>query len=129
MILLINLKTKKTFTYLVFKKDSKLIEILINVIKISKNYKSSNKISKVFCNLFLDEYKEIYFNSNDPVLEELFITNNEKFSKINIEGLDKYPKPVYKNILENIINLDITYSKIFSKNVFEDSDKPIGNLL
>lgn len=115
MILLLNLKAKKSIVQLIFDKESKLIKILLSVIKASKSYNNSTKIAKVFCNLFLDEYKEIYFSTCDPLLEDLFIINNEKFSKINVEGVDVYPKSFYVDLMQNILNLKLTYEMIFNK--------------
>jgi hypothetical protein len=141
MVLLLNLKSNKTFLILVFEKDSKLIKTLLNILKSSLKYKNSNKISKILCNLFLSEFKEIFFFHKDHLLEELFIINNEKFSKINIEGTDIFPKKIYSNILENILNLKLSFEVIFEnlsnlvqsehiikKKAFEyqDSDKPTG---
>jgi hypothetical protein len=141
MILILNLKSNKTFLFLLFEKDSKLIKILLNILKNSSKYKNSNKISKILCNLFLSEYKDIFFSHKDPFLEELFISNFEKFSKVNIEGTDVFPKKIYSRILDNIINLKLSFEAIFEnltnsnqcdlsgkKKTFEyqDSDKPTG---
>jgi hypothetical protein len=148
MIVLLNLKKNKNFIYSAFEKESKLVKLLISLIKSSRSFQNSNKISKVFCNLFLDEYKEIYFLHDDPEIEDLFILNNEKFSEVNVEGMDIYPKKVYQSILESVLNLDITYEMIFSclrrnmsdenkyitggkrisKILFESSDVPLVKL-
>ncbi len=145
MILLLNLKTQKNFIHMVFKKESKLVKVLINLIKSSRSFQNSNKISKVFCNLFLDEYKEIYFLHDDPEIVELFILNNEKFSKVNVEGMDVYPKKIYQGVLESVLKFNLSYELIFSnlsrrnsnndkgsgpiknKYPFEETDKPVGN--
>jgi hypothetical protein len=125
MLLLINLNTKKNFLEMLFEKDSKLIKILISYIKSScKNYQNSNKIARIYCNLFFDEYKNMFFLNE---IEDLFILNNEKFTKVNTEGLDIYPKNVYINILETIKNLDFTYDFLSNKNIIQDQDdKPLG---
>jgi hypothetical protein len=138
MILLINLKTKKNLIYSFFEKDSKMVKILINLIKISKTFQNANKIEKIFCNLFLDEYKELFFIHNDTEFEELFILNNEKFSKVNTEGVDIFPKYFYTQILNKITRLDFNYELLFkglnkinlekNKNIIEDNDKSIYKL-
>ncbi len=84
---------------------------------------------RIFCNLFLDEYKETFFSTEDPILEELFIINNIKFSKVNNEGVDKFPKEIYTGILKTILDLDLTYEKIFHKKTIEEGDKSIGNII
>ena len=122
------------------------MKVLVNVVKSSRLYQNSNKICKILCNLFLDEYKELYFIHEDPNIENMFIINNEKFSQINHEGLDIYPKQIYKVILDNILNFKLTYDLIFKKVLknsqskeedtpikrksflYEDSDRPVGKL-
>jgi hypothetical protein len=114
MIILINLKKDRIFISLIFDKNSKLIEILLDILKCEINLKKkkSKKIAKILCNMFLDEYKEIFFNS-EYTLDEIFISNNEKFSEINNEGLDVYPKSLYTDILENLISTEYSYDKLF----------------
>jgi hypothetical protein len=113
MIILINLKRNTKFLIQIFDKNSKLIEVLISILRKENNCKKkSKKISKILCNIFLDEYKLIFFNS-DYTLDEIFIYNNEKFSQVNNEGLDVYPKSLYKNILENLLNSEYSYEKLF----------------
>lgn len=125
MIVLLNLKKNKNFIYSSFKKESKFVKMLMTYITTSRLYKNSNKISKVFCNLFLDEYKEIYFLHDDPEIEDLFILNNEKFSEVNVEGIDIYPKIVYQSILEQVLNFEISYENIFS--CLKRNSDDIGN--
>ena len=43
----------------------------------------------------------------------MFIFNNEKFSEVNNEGLDVYPKSFYKNILENILQIEFSDERLF----------------
>jgi hypothetical protein len=114
MIILINLKKNRRFITSIFEKQSKLIEVLLDILKceISFKKKKSKKIAKILCNMFLDEYKEIFFNS-EYTLEEIFIHSNEKFSEVNNEGLDVYPKSLYTDILENLISTEYSYEKLF----------------
>jgi hypothetical protein len=118
MIILINLRTKKSFLELCFEKDSKVTRDIIRLISISKYY-HSNRVPNVFCNIFLDEYRDIFFSNN---IEDLFIFNNEKFTKINIEGLDKYPKEVYQKVLKLILDLEYTYED----NLIVEVDRQLG---
>ena len=133
MIILINLKTSKNFILFVFDRDSKLIKIILEIIKISKEYRNnnSNRITKIFCNLFLDEFKHLLYdpNAKDTLMLDLFILNNEKFTKINTDGLDRYPNSIYQDILKIILDFNLTYDQIFSKNTFEEDEKPIGKYL
>ena len=82
------------------------------------------------CNIFLDEYKEIFFPSNlEYSLEEMFIFNNQKFSEVNNEGLDIYPKSFYKNILENILQMEFSDERLFKtedKSINTSESGPTG---
>ena len=132
MIALINLQQKYNFVIQIFQKDSKLMHILYSTLKLSNEVNgNSNRISKILCNLFLDEYKEMFFLSSELAedeslevtqeltseLEQLFIYNNEKFSKINIEGLDIYPKQLYTLSLEYLKSVDISFEVIFENGI------------
>jgi hypothetical protein len=106
MIVLINLKDKKLFIENCFEKDSKVSKDIMKLISISRFFGTGNKVPNIFCNIFLDQYKEIFFIHK---FDDLFIFNNEKFTKINVEGLDKYPKIVYQKVLNIILDLEFTY--------------------
>lgn len=126
MILLINIKNKNILN-LIFEKDSKLVKILLNIIDNSKQFHKSNKICKIFCNLFFTEYREIFSKYE---LEELYILNNEKFTSINVENIDIYPKNVYCSILEKIFTLDLSYDFLNNKSIcIQDDDKPLCILI
>ncbi len=113
MLLLLNTNECHFFLENVFENNSKIVKDLLTILKISKSYKK-RKIFQIYCNLFFDEYKEMFFNNN---MDELFILNNEKFTKLNIEGLDIYPRDFYKKIL-NIILIWISHMKnILMKNI------------
>jgi hypothetical protein len=124
MLVLINLKNKKIFIEICFDKDSKVTKDIISMMKISKIY-SKNKILHIFCNMFLDEYKEIFMNNK---IDELFIINNEKFTKVNIEGLDIYPRGFYNYLLKIILDLDFTYEENLTEGNFnfEEEERAIS---
>ena len=68
--------------------------------------------------------KEIFILNK---VDELFILNNEKFTKINVEGLDIYPKEIYKIILDIVIKLDFTYEEYMTESYFnfEEEDRSL----
>jgi hypothetical protein len=105
MIILLN-NNYELFVELTFEKGSKIVKTLIDMLKNSNSYKKDTKIQKILCHIFLDEYKELFFNYN---LENLFILNNEKFTKVNTEGLDKYPKVFYQYLLVYTESLKFSY--------------------
>ena len=112
------------FIELTFNKNSHIVKQIIKIL--GKTSVSDNKrISKIYCNLFLDEYKDLFYKWQR---DDLFILNNEKFTKINTEALEIYPKSIYKNLLNFLLNLDMTYDIIFSSKKFKNEEKPLGIL-
>jgi hypothetical protein len=126
MIIIKNSKDCKMLLEYLFDNNSKLVKDILNILRISRAYKK-NKILQIYCNLFFDEYKEIFFNSG---LDEMFIMNNEKFTKVNVEGVDVYPPTLYTNILNILLELDFTYEQYFTDKYFNyEEDKSISNII
>ena len=123
MIILKNFENENIFYEHVFKKKSKIVKQIIEIIIKSKQ--KDKRISKIYCNLFLDEYKEIFFKNK---MEKLFILNNEIFSEKYTEGLDKYPKEIYEKMLIFLKKFDMTYDVLFSNYKHKDDNKQIGIL-
>ncbi len=123
MIIIKHSSESKYLIEQIFDNNSKLVKDILTILKVSRNYKK-NKILQIFCNLFFDEYKDIFF-SND--LDNLFILNNEKFTKLNIEGTDIYPKDIYVKILNILKELEFTYEQYFTDKYFhfEEEDKSL----
>jgi len=122
MIVLVNIGTSKNLIIKIFSEESEIIEILLEILKQTKIAKS-NRIKKVLCHIFFDEFYQIFFDNN---LEDLFIINNSKFTEENTEGLDKYTKIYYVNILNSLIDLNITYDILSTNKVLPEGDeKPL----
>jgi len=111
MIVLVNIGKRKNLIMKIFAEESEIMEILLEILKQTKNFKS-NRIKKILCHIFFDEYYGIFF---DNELEDLYIINNGIFTEENTEGLDRYSKTYYVNILNTLVDLNITY-EIFSNN-------------
>jgi len=126
MIILVNVAKNKNLVKSIFSEDSEIIEILLEILKQTKTSKS-NRIKKILCHIFFDEFYQIFFDNN---LEDLFIINNSKFTEENTEGLDKYSKIYYVNILNTLIDLNITYELLSASKVIPDGEeKPLGKFL
>jgi len=124
MILLLNIRNLKDLLIRMFSKNSEITEILLEILNKTINYKSI-RIKKILCHLFFDEYYKLFFDNN---LEELYIENNSKFTEINTEGLDRYPKTFYVNILDSLVDLDITYEQMVVKKILpEGQERAISN--
>lgn len=121
MTIIINLKDKRKTIQLFFDKNSKIVKQILETLELTSNFDYNKRIQKIYCNLFLDEYKSLFF---DNQLDELFILNNEKFTQINTEGVDVYPKTIYIKLMKYLSRLDMTYTEIISTKKYQTEDKP-----
>ena len=90
----------------------KLVDILMPL-------KKKKIFLRIINNIFLEEYKQIFFNKNKPniELEELFISEitifGEKYSELSIH----FEKETYIKIFSNLLQFDLNYENFFlSKN-------------
>lgn len=119
MIVLLNIGKSKNLIMKIFADESEIIEILLEILKHTKVSKS-NRIKKILCHIFFDEYYKIFF---DNELEDLFIINNSKLTEENTEGLDRYSKAYYVNILNTLVDLNITYEMLSNNKIFPGGDE------
>ena len=124
MVLVLNLKKYPTLIRLIFKgKINFFGELRDNL----NNMKTRKKI-KLLCiltNIFLDEYKELFFSNEDNSLEQLFIDQQTEFSDICSETVTFYDDVTYKKMFETLLKFDISYTNFFSNNnKIKDEDKP-----
>jgi hypothetical protein len=119
MILLLNIKNLKDLLIRIFSKDSEITDILLEILDKTSDY-DSIRIKKILCHLFFDEYYLIFSHNN---LEDLYIENNSKFTEMNTEGLDKYPKNFYVNILDSLVDFDITYEQMVLKKILPEGEE------
>ena len=125
MILLLNIRNLKDLMNRMFSKNSQITEILLEILDKTNKYKSI-RIKKILCHLFFEEYYKLFFDNN---LEELYIENNSKFTERNTEGLDKYPKNFYVNILDSLVDLNITYEQMVIQKILpEGQERAISKL-
>lgn len=123
MIILINLKENKKIIELFFDKNSKFVKQILETLEQTASFDNNKRILKIYCNLFLDEYKSLFF---DHQLDELFILNNEKFTQINTEGVDMYPKTIYIKLMNYLSRIEMTYSVVLSSSKYKTEDKPLS---
>lgn len=119
MIVLNNIGKSKNLIMKIFADESEIIEILLEILKQTKQSKS-NRLKKILCHIFFDEYYNIFF---DNELEDLYIINNSKFTEENTEGLDRYSKTYYINILNTLVDLNITYETLSNNKVLPEGDE------
>ena len=89
MVLVLNLKSYTSLIKIIFKGNLKFFSELrdsINSMKTSKK----KKLLSILSNIFLEEYKDVFFNKNDKELEDIFIEQQTDFSNICSETVTFY---------------------------------------
>jgi hypothetical protein len=99
---------------------------VLKLLKITKDFDPNKRLGKIYSNLFLDEYKEALF-LND--LENLYMINFEKFTKVNTEALDILPKNFYSLLFEYLLQMDLTYDELFKNLKVDDKEKKMSKLV
>ena len=84
-----------------------------------------NKLLSILSNIFLEEYKGVFFNNNDQELEDLFIEQQTDFSELCSETVTFYDDSTYKKMFQTLLRFDISYNNFFSNNdKISDDEKP-----
>ena len=88
--------------------------------------KKNKKLLSILSNIFLEEYKEIYFRKpkNDE-LENIFINEQTEFSSKFLETISFYDESTYKKMFQILLDFDISYTNFFTYNSkINDEEKP-----
>ena len=129
MILTLNLKNYPEYIKTIFIGKLNFFHILVEIlIQLKKN----KILLRIINNLFLDEYKEIFFNPKkpNPELEQLFINEQILFCTKYSGSNFHYEKETYIKIFSKLLNFDLSYDNFFSyhKDKIEIEEKPIYKL-
>ena len=104
--------------------------LIQNYIKLRDNInnmrtRKRNKLLSILSNIFLEEYKGVFFNNNDKELEDLFIEQQTDFSELCSETVTFYDDSTYKKMFQTLLRFDISYNNFFSNNdKISDDEKP-----
>ena len=121
MILTINLKNVPLFIRTVFKGDNDFFYKLIDLITRLQN---KNIYLSIINNLFLEEYKCIFFKENRDIdLEELYEEEKNSFREYygEEEKKEEIDKESYIQLYSRILKFDIDYNNFFPQN--EENNK------
>ena len=125
MLMVLNIKNNKTLVKIIFNGKLNFINNLIDNINNLKS-KKKNQLFNFLNQLFLEEYKDIFFDSNDISLQELFIELQSKLSEINSSSITFYDEKTYLKMFEKLLSVDINYNNFFANNKNIDLEqKPI----
>ena len=114
MVITLNLKKYPNFMKAIFKGQldffHRLVELLIPL-------KKKKKFLYIINNLFLEEYKNIFFKERrpDPELEEIFINEQTFFAEIYSDAPIIYEKDTYIKIFSQLSKFDLSYKNLFSE--------------
>ena len=124
MVLVLNLKNYSPLIKLIFQGKLGFFNNLRDSIFEMKTRKK-NKLLSILSNIFLEEYKGIFFNKNDKELEDIFIEQQTKFSELCSETVTFYDDKTYKKMFQTLLIFDISYANFFSNNnKIKDDEKP-----
>ena len=124
MVLVLNLKSYTSLIKLIFRGKLLFFSELRDNINNMRTRKR-NKLLSILSNIFLEEYKGVFFNNNDKELEDLFIEQQTDFSELCSETVTFYDDSTYKKMFQTLLTFDISYNNFFSNNdKISDDEKP-----
>ena len=126
MVLVLNLKKYTNFIKIIFDGKIKFFKKLCDRIFTMKS-KKNKKLLSIISNIFLEEYKDIYFRKpkKDEELENIFINQQTEFSSKFLETVTFYDGDTYKKMFQILLNFDISYLNFFTyNNKIKDEEKP-----
>ena len=124
IVLVLNLKSYTNLIKLIFRGKLLFFSELRDNINNMRTRKR-NKLLSILSNIFLEEYKGVFFNNNDKELEDLFIEQQTDFSELCSETVTFYDDSTYKKMFQTLLRFDISYNNFFSNNdKISDDEKP-----
>ena len=126
MVLVLNLKKYTNFIRIIFDGKIKFFKKLCGYI-FSMKSKKNKKLLSIISNIFLEEYKDIYFRKpkKDEELEDIFIKHQIEFSSHFLETVTFYDATTYKKMFQILLDFDISYLNFFTYNSkIKDEEKP-----
>ncbi len=127
MILFLNVSDTGIFIKTIFEEGINFFQSLIKLIE-KLDLKDKNSLFGILNNLFLDDYKLLYFKKNtsekDDSLEMLFINNQIHFSNIYFESEEGFGDKEYRNMFNKLSRFEFSYDNFFKdKNIDNIKDK------
>ena len=129
MIITLNLKNYPLFMKTIFLGKIDFFHKLVDLIM---KLKKKKIFLSIINNLFLEEYKQIFFNKikPNPELEQLFINEQTSFGEKYSDYTIHYEKETYSKIFSTILKFDLNYNNFFSyhNDKIDVEEKPIYKL-
>ena len=133
MILFLNVSDTGIFIKTIFEEGTNFFKSLIKLIE-KLDLRNKNSLFGILNNLFLDDYKLLYFKKNtsekDDSLEMLFINNQIYFSNIYFESEEGFGDKEYRNMFNKLSRFEFSYDNFFKdKNIDNIKDKSYYKLI
>ena len=133
MILFLNVSDTGIFIKTIFEEGTNFFKSLIKLIE-KLDLRDKNSLFGILNNLFLDDYKLLYFKKNtsekDDSLEMLFINNQIYFSNIYFESEEGFGDKEYRNMFNKLTRFEFSYDNFFKdKNIDNIKDKSYYKLI
>ena len=133
MILFLNVSDTGIFIKTIFEEGTNFFKSLIKLIE-KLDLKDKNSLFGILNNLFLNDYKLLYFKKNtsekDDSLEMLFINNQIYFSNIYFESEEGFGDKEYRNMFNKLSRFEFSYDNFFKdKNIDNIKDKSYYKLI
>ena len=133
IILFLNVSDTGIFIKTIFEEGTNFFKSLIKLIE-KLDLKDKNSLFGILNNLFLDDYKLLYFKKNtsekDDSLEMLFINNQIYFSNIYFESEEGFGDKEYRNMFNKLSRFEFSYDNFFKdKNIDNIKDKSYYKLI
>ena len=133
MILFLNVSDTGIFIKTIFEEGINFFQSLIKLIE-KLDLRNKNSLFGILNNLFLDDYKLLYFKKNtsekDDSLEMLFINNQIYFSNIYFESEEGFGDKEYRNMFNKLSRFEFSYDNFFKdKNIDNIKDKSYYKLI
>ena len=130
MVLVLNLKKYSNFIKIIFNGKIHFFKKLCDSIFTMKS-KKKKKLLSIISNIFLEEYKDIYFRNvkKDEELENIFINQQTEFSSKFLETVTFYDGGTYTKMFQILLDFNISYLNFFTyNNKIKDEEKPAYKL-
>ena len=122
----LNIKKYPNFIKNIFKGKSNFFNCLVQLIKQIQKIKKRHELFSILNYLVLEEYKGLYFRTEQPdkELEEIFIEQQLFFSSMVLD-ISSYDEATYKKIINILFHFNLSYDNFFKyyKSI-KDEDKP-----
>ena len=119
MIITINLKNFSSFVLTIFEGKKNFFKSLIESINTLNKTKRRDELFSILNYLFLEEYRDLYFNEEEKdkekkkILENIFIEKQLLLPLMNL-GISSNDDNIYIKMIDILLKFDLSYDNFFT---------------